>query len=142
MKYILALLLLTTSSVYAQGTAPTKLIFLNECPDLAPGDVYHSGMSAEEYVALTERWECLNRTQASQRQEIFEKVWAASYNVKQNKLVVICSIDPKRIKGDYYFGAWKSRIRGCDIDYADMPGCKNAQKKLQKLLKTLGYASK
>jgi len=98
-------------------------------------------MSAEEYIALTERWACLNETQASQRQETFEKVWAACYNVKLSKPVTICSIDPKRgPRGSYRFGAWKSRetrILGCDIDYADMPGCRNAQRKLERLIRKM-----
>lgn len=150
-KYLLAFLLLT-STAYAQGTAPVRLIFLNECPDLDPSEVFRSDMTLAEYEALTVQYDCLNRTQASQRQETFEQVWRASYNVKLKKPVTIISIDPKLSvpydpnlsfydqKGDYTFGAWK--IGRNKFTFANMPGCANARKVLEKLLRRYGFASK
>lgn len=102
----------------AQATAPVTLVFLNECSDIDP---------------VNPDWTCLNRTQAAQKKEIFEQVWAASYNTKTSKPVTIYSIDPIiDSRGGYNFGAWK--ING-KILYAAMPGCANARKKLERLLR-------
>lgn len=135
-------LFFSAHGAFAQATAPVKLIFLNECPDVPP-EGFIKPTTPEEWLARRKLWECHNRTQASQRQETFEKVWAASYNTKLKKPTTICSVDPK-IKyengeaAEWRFGAWKSKRKGCDIDYADMPGCPNARRDLERLLRRMG----
>lgn len=130
----------------AQVASAQSIIFKNACPDLAPGDVYRPGMNAEEYLALSERWSCLNATQASQSPEVKRKVRVAFRNVGIKEGPAICSIDPRigprgcsldLYDGDcvWTFGAWKSKTPGCGIDFADEPGCPNARWKLERELR-------
>lgn len=141
---VIGLYLIGLSSAYAQATAPVLLIFKNECEDLPP-EAFITATNLAEWEALTLMWECHNRTQASQKQEIYEKVHTAAYNVKLKKRVTIVSIDPimkGKYTGDFYnddvsytYGAWK--IGRNAFAYADMPGCGNARKVLQKLLRRI-----
>ena len=112
MKYLIALLLFTTTA-----QAQVTVRFENKCPDFS-GD-----------------WACLNETQAAQKPEILSQVWRAVRHAKIKKPLVIYSVDPIRDSlGNYYFGA---HIDNGKIYFRAMPGCPNARRDLERLLRKL-----
>lgn len=114
MKYIcIALFLLLSTSVEAQNY---KVFILNECN-------------------LFDDWDCYDRTQAAKIPEILEQVDTAVRNTKYTKRLIIYSIDPIIDRhGDYNFGV---RVFKHKIFYAAMPGCPNARRSLERLLRRM-----
>lgn len=140
-RYFILLCLLSTFAV-APVSAEVKYSFKNKCADIDPAALASANALTdriERGAALDVLWECLNKTQAAQSEEAVAQLLLAVKNTGFKKKIPFVLRDPKILRNEEYgryweFGAWYVNGR---IEFAAMPGCPNARKILERLLRRL-----
>lgn len=117
--------------------ADVRIVYLNKCADIDPVALAAANAISDKrqsYDAVSELWTCLNETQAAQHAETLQQVATAVKNTRFRKNITIYSIDPIYVPKEeaWYFGAWFYKRK---YWFAAMPGCPNARRVLEKILR-------